>query len=77
MNILDKSIFLTLLWRVVVGLADIKNTKKLVERRRKAGQLSWFCKRTTTLQSGIKNKRSTMITNYTKLKRKGNILKMP
>jgi hypothetical protein len=36
-------------------IQDIENTKNLVERGRKAGQLTWFYKRTTTLQSGVKN----------------------
>ena len=36
-------------------IQDIQNTKNLVERGRKAGQLTWFYKRTTTLQSGVKN----------------------
>jgi hypothetical protein len=36
-------------------IQDIENAKNLVERGRKAGQLTWFYKRTTTLQSGIKN----------------------
>jgi hypothetical protein len=35
-------------------IADIENAKQLVERGQKAGQLSWFCKRTTTLLSGAK-----------------------
>jgi hypothetical protein len=36
-------------------IQDIENAKNLVERGQKAGQLSWFYKRTTTLQSGTKN----------------------
>jgi hypothetical protein len=36
-------------------IQDIENAKSLVERGRKAGQLTWFYKRTTTLQSGVKN----------------------
>jgi hypothetical protein len=36
-------------------IQDIEKTKDLVERGQKAGQLSWFYKRTTTLQSGVKN----------------------
>jgi hypothetical protein len=36
-------------------IQDIENTKNLVERGQKAGQLTWFYKRTTTLQSGAKN----------------------
>jgi hypothetical protein len=36
-------------------IQDIENAKSLVERGRKAGQLNWFYKRTTTLQSGTKN----------------------
>jgi hypothetical protein len=36
-------------------IQDIENTKNLVERGQKAGQLTWFYKRTTTLQSGVKN----------------------
>jgi hypothetical protein len=36
-------------------IQDIENAKNLVERGRKAGQLTWFYKRTTTLQSGVKN----------------------
>jgi hypothetical protein len=36
-------------------IQDIENARSLVERGRKAGQLNWFYKRTTTLQSGTKN----------------------
>jgi hypothetical protein len=36
-------------------IQDIENAKKLVGRGRKAGQLTWFCKRTTTLQMGQPN----------------------
>jgi hypothetical protein len=36
-------------------IQDIENAKSLVERGRKAEQLTWFYKRTTTLQSGTKN----------------------
>jgi hypothetical protein len=36
-------------------IQDIENAKNLVERGQKAGQLTWFYKRTTTLQSGVKN----------------------
>jgi hypothetical protein len=36
-------------------IQDIENAKNLVERGQKAGQLTWFYKRTTTLQSGTKN----------------------
>jgi hypothetical protein len=36
-------------------IQDIENAKSLVERGQKAGQLTWFYKRTTTLQSGVKN----------------------
>jgi hypothetical protein len=36
-------------------IQDIENAKSLVERGQKAGQLIWFYKRTTTLQSGVKN----------------------
>jgi len=36
-------------------IQDIENAKNLVERGRKAGQLTWFYKSTTTLQSGTKN----------------------
>ena len=36
-------------------IQDIENAKNLVERGQKAGQLNWFYKRTTTLQSGTKN----------------------
>jgi hypothetical protein len=36
-------------------IQDIENAKNLVKRGQKAGQLSWFYKRTTTLQSGAKN----------------------
>jgi hypothetical protein len=36
-------------------IQDIENAKNLVERGQKAGQLTWFYKRTTTLQSGAKN----------------------
>jgi hypothetical protein len=35
-------------------IQDIENAKNLVERGQKAGQLTWFYKRTTTLQSGVK-----------------------
>jgi hypothetical protein len=36
-------------------IQDIENAKNLVERGQKAGQLTWFYKRTTTLQSGTEN----------------------
>jgi hypothetical protein len=39
-------------------IQDIENAKKLVERGQKAGQLTWFYKRTTTLQSGVKKNTS-------------------
>jgi hypothetical protein len=39
---------------VSTWILDIQKTKTLVERGRKVGQLSWFCKRTITFQSGVK-----------------------